>query len=349
MDLRAALLAFALFAVAHVKADGQGSETVEIREEKSSLFQASIVDHINSLNPGWTAGYNSRIHSLSPPEYKGLLGTFREEPEANGLFAPWKVRKHPKVDNLPDSFDARERWSQCSSTIGYIRDQGHCGSCWAFGAVEALSDRFCIHGNETVNLSANDIVGCCGILCGQGCNGGWPYKAWRYFMRKGVVTEKCDPYFDQEGCGHPGCSPGYPTPRCSRKCESDNEFWSSSKHYARDAYVVGPNQEEIKAELFLNGPLEVDFTVFEDFSYYKSGVYRHVYGGIAGGHAVKLVGWGTEDGDDYWLIANSWNEDWGENGYFKILRGVNECGIESDAVAGMPLLKAMSTASVLSI
>ena len=66
------------------------------------------------------------------------------------------------------------------------------------------------------------------------------------------------------------------------------------------------------------------------------GVYHHVTNVILGGHAVKILGWGTENGTPYWLVANSWNYDWGDKGYFKILRGSNECGIEGDIVAGIP-------------
>ena len=55
---------------------------------------------------------------------------------------------------------------------------------------------------------------------------------------------------------------------------------------------------------------------------------------MLGGHAVKIIGWGVEDGEDYWLVANSWNADWGDKGFFKILKGVNECGIEGQIVAG---------------
>ena len=61
-------------------------------------------------------------------------------------------------------------------------------------------------------------------------------------------------------------------------------------------------------------------------------------GGIPGGHAVKIIGWGVEEGVDYWLVANSWNEDWGDKGLFKIKRGNNECGIESRISAGLPKL-----------
>lgn len=72
------------------------------------------------------------------------------------------------------------------------------------------------------------------------------------------------------------------------------------------------------------------------FEHYTSGVYVHTAGKNLGGHAVKLIGWGTDAGTPYWLIANSWNSDWGENGFFRIIRGVNECGIESGGVAGEP-------------
>ena len=82
------------------------------------------------------------------------------------------------------------------------------------------------------------------------------------------------------------------------------------------------------------GPVEAAFTVYEDLLHYKSGVYQHVSGKVLGGHAVRMLGWGVENGTPYWLIANSWNTDWGDNGYFKIVRGQDECGIEDEINAG---------------
>ncbi|KAI2548815.1 cathepsin B, partial [Homo sapiens] len=67
-----------------------------------------------------------------------------------------------------------------------------------------------------------------------------------------------------------------------------------------------------------------------------SGVYQHVTGEMMGGHAIRILGWGVENGTPYWLVANSWNTDWGDNGFFKILRGQDHCGIESEVVAGIP-------------
>ena len=103
----------------------------------------------------------------------------------------------------------------------------------------------------------------------------------------------------------------------------------------QEAYNVR-GVDEIKTELMTNGPMEVSFDVYEDFMTYKSGIYQQVTGKYLGGHAVKLVGWGVENGVEYWKIANSWNEDWGENGYFRIKMG--ECRIESDVVCGLPQL-----------
>ncbi|PHU25721.1 Cathepsin B [Capsicum chinense] len=215
--------------------------------------------------------------------------------------------------------------------------QGHCGSCWAFGAVESLSDRFCIHYGLNISLSVNDVLACCGFLCGEGCNGGYPISAWQYFVRKGVVTEMCDPYFDNIGCSHPGCEPIYPTPQCSRKCVKENLLWSESKHFGVNAYEISSDPYSIMTEVYKNGPVEVTFYVYEDFAHYKSGVYKHVTGNYIGGHAAKLIGWGTsEEGEDYWLVVNSWNTDWGDDGYFKMRRGTNECDIESQVVSGLP-------------
>lgn len=79
-------------------------------------------------------------------------------------------------------------------------------------------------------------------------------------------------------------------------------------HYGSSAYSVEPSEEQIMAEIMKNGPVEAAFTVYSDFPSYKSGVYQHVSGDQLGGHAIKIIGWGVEDGTKYWLVANSWNE-----------------------------------------
>lgn len=304
---------------------------------ESKILQDSIVEMVNG-NPaaGWKASINTRFSDYTVGQFKYILGV-KQTPR--NIVDNIPIKTYSKSLKLPKEFDARKTWPQCSS-IGRILDQGHCGSCWAFGAVEALSDRFCLQFGMNISLSVNDLLACCGFMCGDGCDGGYPISAWRYFVSHGVVTEECDPYFDQTGCGHPGCEPLYPTPRCVKKCNAKNLLWEENKRFSVNAYRISSNVYDIMAEIYQNGPVEVAFTVYEDFAHYKSGVYRHITGYELGGHAVKLIGWGTsEEGEDYWLLANQWNREWGDDGYFKILRGTNECGIEEDVVAGLPSAK----------
>lgn len=309
-------------------------ETVSDLKLNSRILQDSIIKKVNE-NPkaGWKATMNRHFSNYTVTQFKYLLGV---KPTPKEELRGIPVISHPKSLRLPKEFDARTAWPQCN-TIGRILDQGHCGSCWAFGAVESLSDRFCIHYGMNISLSVNDLLSCCGFLCGRGCDGGYTISAWRYFVHHGVVTEECDPYFDDIGCSHPGCEPGYPTPKCVRKCVNKNQLWKKSKHYGVKPYRIDSDPNSIMAEIYKNGPVEVAFTVYEDFAHYKSGVYKHITGGMMGGHAVKLIGWGaSEDGEAYWLLANQWNRGWGDDGYFKIRRGTNECGIEGDVVAGLP-------------
>jgi len=130
----------------------------------------------------------------------------------------------------------------------------------------------------------------------------------------------------------------YPTPQCAKQCDSQSNYttpYGKDKVFMKSSYSVSNNETAIRAEIFANGPVEAAFDVYEDFLTYRSGVYHHVSGGLAGGHAVKIIGWGVENGTNYWEVTNSWNSDWGNNGYFRILRGSDECGIEDDIVAGM--------------
>lgn len=316
------------------------AESNSLLKLNSNILQDSIVHKVNSDSEArWEAALNEKFSNYTVAQFKRILGAkFTRQSDRESI----PLVKHPRSLKLPTAFDARKAWPQCS-TIGRILDQGHCGSCWAFGAVESLSDRFCIQFGLNISLSVNDLLACCGFMCGSGCNGGYPINAWRYFVHHGVVTEECDPYFDATGCSHPGCEPAYPTPKCNKKCADGNEIWRNSKHYSVSAYRVNSDPSDIMAEVYKNGPVEVSFDVYEDFAHYKSGVYKHVTGEALGGHAVKLIGWGTsEDGEDYWLVANSWNEGWGEDGYFMIKRGTNECGIEDDVVAGLPSSKNMA-------
>lgn len=155
-------------------------------------------------------------------------------------------------------------------------------------------------------------------------------------------NQGCQPY-EIAPCEHhtkgprPSCSKIVHTPQCVRMCEKGyNSTYSEDKTYGQKAYSLAKNIQQIQMEIMKNGPVEADFTVFSDFPNYKSGVYKRHSLIPMGGHAVRLLGWGVENGVPYWLCANSWNTDWGDKGFFKILRGKDECGIESDINAGIP-------------
>jgi cathepsin B len=310
-----------------------------------------MIDYINGLGTTWKAGKNFDNYSV---EYITRLLGVKDD---NHLY--YKTHDIPflthDVSNLaiPETFDAREQWPKCT-TIGEIRDQGSCGSCWAFGAVEAMSDRICIasKGETVVEISAEDLLACCGFTCGMGCEGGYPSAAWNYWKSSGLVSgglynthKTCQPY-SIAACEHhttgklPACkSELEPTPKCQHTCASGySRSYTADKHFGASVHRIARSVDQIQAEIMKNGPVEADFQVYGDFPNYKSGVYKQHSSQLLGGHAIKILGWGVENGTPYWLAANSWNEDWGDKGYFKIARGSDECGIENDIVAGLPKL-----------
>ncbi|XP_074034294.1 cathepsin B-like isoform X1 [Leptinotarsa decemlineata] len=142
-----------------------------------------FIESINRAQSTWTAGRNFE-ENISMSHIKGLMGVLPNHKN----FLPPIMKHNLEGVEIPTEFDSRQEWSHCP-TIQEIRDQGSCGSCWAFGAVEAMSDRVCIHSEGSVNFhfSADDLVSCC-WTCGMGCNGGFPGAAWNYWVRKGLVS-----------------------------------------------------------------------------------------------------------------------------------------------------------------
>merc|ERR1711865_1089459 len=116
---------------------------------------------------------------------------------------------------------------------------------------------------------------------------------------------------------------------------SHTDFKKDKWSFAGETQAAS-GEQGIAQAIMAGGPVETAFTVYEDFSNYVSGVYHHVSGDEEGGHAVRIVGWGVDNGVKYWKVANSWNPYWGEKGHFRILRGVNHCGIEDEVVGTSP-------------
>ncbi|XP_023017925.2 cathepsin B [Leptinotarsa decemlineata] len=306
-----------------------------------------FIEHINKLNLSWKAGRNFH-KSVKFSDVKRLLGVLPGKPSIQlKTVYPSKVDKNTTV---PVSFDSRKKWSNCES-IRTIRDQANCGACWAFASVEAMSDRLCIASNQTkqISVSAEDLLACCGMKCGKGCNGGFIAQAWMYWNTDGIVTggnyeryDGCVAY-SIAPCEHnktgiyKNCTYIAETPQCKRQCDDITLNYTSQKTYGHKPYTIIGYEKDIQLEIMTNGPVAATLEVYSDLFSYKSGVYRKSnYSKFVGLHAGKIIGWGVEKNVSYWLIANSWNEDWGTNGFFKIVRGEDHCGIESTVVAGLP-------------
>jgi len=313
----------------------------------------SIIEAVNSdPKSTWVAGENKYWAGATLEDVRKRLGTIVDSKYSYKL--P-EVQYNANVD-LPTDFDSRSNWAYCANTIGHVRDQSACGSCWAFGSTEAYNDRLCIQNKSFVQLlSTEDTASCCsGISCGMsdGCNGGQPTSAWEWFTSTGVVsggdyddigkTDTCSPY-TLPPCAHhvtsseyaPCPSTDYPTPRCETKCGNNGYStpFSGDKHHATKAYSL-KGVTNIMNDIYTYGTATAAFTVYQDFLTYTSGVYVHKTGSALGGHAIKIFGWGVESGQDYWYCANSWNDSWGDQGFFKILKGADECGIEDDVSGG---------------
>lgn len=247
----------------------------------------------------------------------------------------------PSVWGLPDAFDARERWPECAGLIGGGRDQGNCGSCWAMAPAEVMSDRLCIQtgGRFTAELSPYQLMSCAtaGAL---GCMGGESSVAYEYAKEVGIVTggklgdnETCAPY-PFEACYHP-CTV-FETPECPTECANSNAPYGTMEEKISVRRITSCPSFDfacIAKELYNNGPVSsYAGDIYEEFYTYADGVFREsedskTRGSNHGGHVIKIIGWGKEQGARggyYWIIVNSWL-NWGDRGIGKV--AVGEVGI----------------------
>jgi len=335
--------------------------------------RAAMIKEIEST-PGvlWKASPNL-FASEAPGAFKTLLGVVGNQSKAieDALQMGEVVEVHHDLATaIPTSFDSAEHWPHCAKTIGDIRDQSNCGCCWAFAGAEAGSDRMCISTDARmmVSLSAQDVCFNGGGFFSNGCNGGQITSPWSFMKAggmfsthgavsggqyqgtgafgKGLCSDFSMPHCHHHGPqgndpypaeGQPGCpsqsSPAGPT-ACDESAQAPHNTFNKDKYSFEGKTVTARGVEAIQQAIMAGGPMEVAFDVYTDFENYAGGIYHHVSGSMAGGHAVKVVGWGQEGGVNYWKIANSWNPYWGENGYFRIRFG--EGGIDSEAIASDP-------------
>lgn len=291
------------------------------QKQNKRILQIESLDEIKKKATWETYEWEKNpFKNHTSSQIKNLLGLNSLHINEENLFSLIDDDDHSIEKSLPRNFDARKIWPEC---INEVRNQNQCGSCWAFSAASVLSDRFCIATNSTNKpyLSPQDMVSC--DVSNNACNGGLLDKAWDYLEKYGIVQEDCFPYKSGDGKTIPQCPQG--------KCIDGDSKFAKFKAIAKSSKAL-KCVTQIKKEIFSNGPVQTGFYVYEDFMHYKSGIYQYTYGRKLGGHAVKIIGWGEDNGDAYWIVQNSWGITWGEEGFFRIKMG--ECMIDRNGFAG---------------
>lgn len=296
-------------------------------ENRRFMPNYKFIDEINSAQRSWKAGVYADYSRMTMAQMMFRAGG----PKKFDFPQPREVTEEDRLaaKALPMEFDWRNIGGK--NYLSPVRNQGNCGSCYAFATMAMFESRIRILTNNTQTpvLSTQDIVSCSEYS--QGCDGGFAYLISKYAEDFGLVQEPCFPYKGQDA------------PCQEKKCVRQ---FGTGYHYVGGFYGAC-NEVLMRLELVNNGPIAVGFEVYNDFVNYKSGIYHHT--GLTDkfnpfqltNHAVLAVGYGADKktGEKYWIVKNSWGEEWGENGYFRIRRGNNECAFESVAEAAKPVMQ----------
>jgi len=292
-----------------------------------------MVAAINGAQVSWKAQSYPQFEGLSDEDFINMAGGRKSIIHSHPKAAPLTETHKKLMASLPESFD----WRNVNSInyVSPVRDQGGCGSCYAFGSLGMDEARIRILTNNTQQpvFSPQDVVECSPYS--QGCAGGFPYLiSGKYAEDYGLVLEDCNPYKGSDG-------------KCQTKTTCPRHYFTNYKYVG--GYYGASNEAVMLQALYEGGPLAVGFFVYGDFMNYKSGIYHHVDSLSDNlnrfnpfeitNHAVLLVGWGVDatTQEKYWIVKNSWGEGWGIDGYFWIRRGTDECGFESLAVESTPV------------
>jgi hypothetical protein len=263
----------------------------------------TIQTSIQKSGARWRAGENP-ISRLAPEERVKYLGG-RLSPVPPSELSASSVMA---AQNLPERLDWRDH--KGANWVTPVKDQGLCGSCWAFAGIGTMESVIAIRANNpalTLNLSEQSVLACSAGTC----DGWWMRPAADFLRTSGAVDEGCLPYTGDE------------SDLCSDRCSDwPDRVWKI------DRWQSVPNDVAAIKSALNEQVLTIGFDVYSDFYYYEGGVYEHVWGEYEGGHAVVLVGY--DDIEHAWILKNSWNTYWGEDGYFKVLWG--DSGIGRDTL-----------------
>lgn len=284
-------------------------ETLEETENRFQIFRTNlrnIILHNLDYTQNFTMGIN-QFTDLTPEEFKDqYVGDLRSEVGSYGCKS-----FSSSASGAPSSIDWRQKGAVTS-----VKDQGQCGSCWTFSSTGAVEGAWAIAKGQLIDLAEQELVDCAtGISYGShGCNGGQMEGAFKYIIEHGQCALSSYPYTAKDG----SC----------QKC-------SAVAHISSCSDVKPNDQLSLKAAVAQQPiaiAIEADTRYFQSYS---GGILTSSSCGTNLDHGVLIVGYGTENGQDYWLVKNSWSDTWGDKGYVKIARSSSTndpgvCGIAMD-------------------
>jgi len=283
----------------------------EVAEARYEIFQTNlgVIRELNLRSSHATYGITKFAH-LSQDEFKKQYLTLKTTDRSEGPVA--ELYSQEVIDALPDTFDWNDK-----GAVTPVKDQGQCGSCWAFSATGNMEGQWFLAGHTLTSLSEQNLVDCDHECldpndCDAGCEGGLQPNAFNYVIKTGGIdTEDSYPYTAEDGT-------------CSFKSNTIGAKISNWTFISKD-------EDQAQAYMVEHGPLSVavDATIWQ---FYIDGVIT-VGCGTSLDHGVLIVGYGNETdiwGQQitYWTIKNSWGADWGYNGYVYIEQGTGCCGVD---------------------
>jgi len=309
---------------------GKQYESPAHYHERMAIFSENlkmIEEHNAEYEAGRTSWYMAvnKFADLTHDEFKaqyasGLLNIAKPQ----GLRAAPKATHKMNLKDLPEKKDWRD-----DGVVTAVKDQGMCGSCWAFATVETLESYLALESGEpAIELSPQQIVSCTPnpLKCGGtgGCSGSIPEIGFSYSALFGIVTEEEYPYTS----GHTGRT---------GDCQYDAESQVASA-YNRGYETLPHNDFDVFMEhVATKGPLAISSDASR-WSFYSGGVFDGCSydKNIEINHAIQVVGYDSDPvHGDYWIVRNSWGSNWGDGGYIKLKRETEAvCGTDSTPMMG---------------
>lgn len=227
-------------------------------------------------------------------------------PNNNSYLRSKNLHEAPKNEVLADTVDWRQK-----GAVTAVKNQGQCGSCWAFSTTGSVEGAHQIATGKLVSLSEQQLVDCSAAEGNMGCRGGLMDNGFEYIIKNGGITTEANyPYAEKQG-------------QCDKTVSKDVQI-SGYKD-------VPVGDEDSLMSAVAKGPVSIAIEADQmGFQFYHKGVFAGNCGKKLD-HGVLLVGYGSENDQDYWLVKNSWGATWGDSGYIKLVRGKDQCGLADSA------------------